>query len=300
MTQQMVGGEDDPIVRRRYALLEKWSQGKRLSKSEFEEIRDLIPTIGEIRQSGNDETAPNAQLVAHYQKAVPDYEKVYGAGERTLKRWIAIGRAANPPELPPLDSPQEMPAWWSRHMKHRVPNKLIFASKAAMAGLPAYRPSESAAIDISALETAAGDAVRQARGYLAAADRHLTEAYASGDDARIEMCQRRWLKALDANRKAEFAANEDAKIKGEWVPLAEVIRDVGQLLEVMKQMRRAARRRILAALRFELSPDHAEQLGQAIEDELARGEAVLRHLKQFRSFEEIDQFELSDDGNDAN
>ena len=135
-----------------------------------------------------------------------------------------------------------------------VPARLI-----VLASERSGEPAEGA-INISDLETAAGDAVKQARSYLAAADKHLTAAYGSGDDARIEICQRRWLKAIEAVRKAEAAAREDEKIKGDLIPRAELLPELSQLLEVMRQMRVSARRRILARFEFDLPAAVLENL----------------------------------------
>jgi hypothetical protein len=227
----------------------------------------------------------------NFQRPLADYQKIYGVCERTLHRWLQAGLLVN--DSPPLDAPEAMLAWWSRHMKQRVPAKLLFAAKRP--GSAAV--SESASIDIETLESAAGDAVRQAGSYLTAAHQHLTEAYKSGDDSRIEITHRRWLKAVEAKRKAEAAAREDAKIKGDLIPAAEILPAIAQLIEVMKQMRRSARRRIPAEARLDLSPEQSEKLDAAIDKELARGEAVFRQLKKFKSLEEIDQFELNDVAN---
>jgi hypothetical protein len=281
--------EPDPIQRRRQALFERWSHGGRLNKSEFEEIRDLLPE-GKCDTRRISPSDPALGGPHAYQKDLIEYESVYGTGLRQIHRWISAGKSANPPELPPLDAPHEMSAWWARHMKHRVPAKLV-----ALALRKPTAASENEGIDISNLQTAAGDAVRQSGTYLAAADKHLASAYASGDDARIEICQRRWLKALDAVRKAEFAAREDAKVKGDLIPKSELLPELSQFLEVMHQMRRSARRRILAKFLVDLSPELTEKLGQAIEQELKRSDAVLRRLKHFRSLEEIDAFELEID-----
>jgi hypothetical protein len=56
------------------------------------------------------------------------YVAIYGTKVRALARWNAIGLSADPPDEPPLDFPEEMPAWWGRHSPHKVPPKLLAAA----------------------------------------------------------------------------------------------------------------------------------------------------------------------------
>lgn len=62
---------------------------------------------------------------ARYVHPLKHYETIYETKARAMKRWIAIGRDATPPELPPLDDPPRMRAWWVRCMSQRVPEKIL-------------------------------------------------------------------------------------------------------------------------------------------------------------------------------
>ena len=67
---------------------------------------------------------------AYKKPRLRDYEPIYGTTVRQLKRWLAIGRKCDPVDLPPLDEPSAMAAWWERmqaanHLKHTVPAKLL-------------------------------------------------------------------------------------------------------------------------------------------------------------------------------
>jgi len=229
----------------------------------------------------------------NYQRKSNDYQKIYGVSERTIDRWLELGKLAIPPDLPPLDTPSAMAAWWARHMKQRVPSNLIFAARSSGSSELGH---EVTSIDIQSLETAAGDALKQSGAYMAAAHQHLTKAYASGDDARIEICHRRWIKALEARRKAESAAREDAKITGDLIPLAELLPELSQLLQVIRQRSDGAPRRVLRRFEYDLPPEIVQQLTAALNFEFEQFRAVLRHLKQFKTSEEVDQFELEDPG----
>ncbi|MDR1284365.1 MAG: hypothetical protein LBK99_26660, partial [Opitutaceae bacterium] len=52
-------------------------------------------------------------------------QKIHPVSLRTLKGWIAIGRDADPPDLPPLDAPERLNDWYSLHKKNRVPDWIV-------------------------------------------------------------------------------------------------------------------------------------------------------------------------------
>jgi len=61
-----------------------------------------------------------------YPAPLIDYAGRYGSAERTIKRWVRIGKDAK--DLCPLDRAVEMPAWWSRRMKQRIPAEILAAA----------------------------------------------------------------------------------------------------------------------------------------------------------------------------
>jgi len=104
-------------------LLRRWSTGGRLTKGELAEIADLVPDTSTVVKRVTRET---------YQRRLQDYEPIYGQkpnDARTIKRWVSLGRQKS--DLPPLDDPASMPAWWTRHMKHQVPKRILDAASAA-------------------------------------------------------------------------------------------------------------------------------------------------------------------------
>jgi hypothetical protein len=74
---------------------------------------------------GGGRRAAVAQVV-EYRRRMDDYAGIYETALRTVKRWAATGREAGDPC--PLDEPGKMPAWWTRHMKHRVPDSILRAA----------------------------------------------------------------------------------------------------------------------------------------------------------------------------
>jgi hypothetical protein len=116
-----------------------------------------------------------AHPLAHYAAA-------FGKSERTLKNYIAAGRDAEPPSLPPFDEPWRMEAWWTTHMTNRCP--AIFRELAAQGDTPVAAPARPAtplddlpmfAPPAAPSSNAAGGATTPAapieRGFLAALQR---------------------------------------------------------------------------------------------------------------------------------
>lgn len=65
-----------------------------------------------------------ARLVGFFNHPLKHYAAVYGyAAEgdaKTIKRFVKKGKEAQPrPDLPPLDDPAQMPAWWRRNFPNR-------------------------------------------------------------------------------------------------------------------------------------------------------------------------------------
>lgn len=83
------------------------------------ELRLEAPEVVNVR------AAARAETRKHYQQPFAVYVKRFGLqakdSERALKRWVAKGREADPPDYPPFDEPHLLGAWWRRHMVWRVP-----------------------------------------------------------------------------------------------------------------------------------------------------------------------------------
>lgn len=79
-----------------------------------------------------------------YARALKHYVPIFERSLRLLKGWIADGRDANPPELPPLDRPEEMLAWWHRVKKNRAPD--VLRRLAAAGGKSVTTPPDPAKI----------------------------------------------------------------------------------------------------------------------------------------------------------
>jgi hypothetical protein len=75
------------------------------------------------KKAGAAASSGAAAGAGEYQEPLAVYAERYGKALRSVKRWVAIGRAAGDP--PPLDAPAEMAGWWSRHMTWAVPDRLL-------------------------------------------------------------------------------------------------------------------------------------------------------------------------------
>ena len=124
MMQRYLASDTPPeelLKARGAALIRRWASGGKLSKEEQKEIADFLPTA---------RTVVTRQTTETYKQPLRGYESVYTTNVRQIKRWIATGRKCVPFDLPPLDRPEAMAAWWERmqaagHMKHVVPEKLL-------------------------------------------------------------------------------------------------------------------------------------------------------------------------------
>lgn len=114
--------EPEQLVETRNALLlARYARAGHLTKEEMSEIRYLLPSMEHIGRRVTRDT---------YQRPLAFYAEQSGYEERNMKKWIKAGRDRTPIDLPPLDTPIEMPAWWGRNMKQRCPSRILaWASK---------------------------------------------------------------------------------------------------------------------------------------------------------------------------
>lgn len=274
---------------RETALLSRYVRGGKVSTSELAEIQHLLPA---------NEGAEVAPIVlpqapagdrSQYKKHLRDYVPIYERHLRVIKGWIAVGKKAvdgngrPAPDLPPLDDPPLMAAWWEKHMTQRVPAKLLsFAVTARTQG--EERKAES--VNVEDINVDNLNSLRQARRYLVAIDRNLSAAYATGDEAGIRRWQKPFNEASESVRKLEAAEREAAKARGDVLPRSEVFTELSQLLELLRQMRSTMRRRISTRL-SDLGPALLERIGAAIDLEREGEDIVLRQAAIFRSIEEV-------------
>lgn len=240
------------------ALFKKWACGGRLAADELVELRawsaappdalpdpaaEPMPAAPSQPFALAPEAGPRfAGSRVKYPEPLATYAARYDCAERSIKRMIELGRYEGekprvPPDLPPLHSPADMPAWWDRrHPGVRCPAGILQAaakarkvshisepaptldSQPASASEPAPEPKNAqpapAAVqrdfsDIRTLDIAAN--VEQLRRSLAIVESQLEEARRGTviegklviDDGVITSRQRDYRETFAELRKAE-------------------------------------------------------------------------------------------------
>lgn len=270
-TSVLADADADTVARlakeRQANLLKIWSTGRRrLTPAELKELEPILPP--EI-------LARPPTKKAGYQHPLSHYVEIYDAAERTLKHWIAIGRHAQPePDLPPLDDPPAMKAWYARNKKNRVPDRLIqlaaqasrLASGEASAFTPPPTPVPAACGNVStsvpastpaapttanapgtppALPPPALGAAPLATGYMATLERlraaeaaagaKYTELILQGKDDEAAAVERRWQKLRTDLRAYEKDAQEVMESQGKLWPADEVIAALHEIHTILLQ-----------------------------------------------------------------
>lgn len=203
--------------------------------------------------------APSPQSVASrvtrgkYQHPLEHYESVYDLKAnkgRTIKRWVATGRKKE--DLPPLDEPARMAAWWGRCMTWTVPARLLTLagsepesprpaspSSVAQPGKEAPPPPRppSNVIQLpegSGFAAAMGRAQEAERTAFAMWQAEITSV--APDAGREEMRRRAWERATEMVRKLEKDAESILSRDMITWPDAEV-----QLVDTMGVINRSLR-----------------------------------------------------------
>ena len=236
------------------------------------------------------------KLRGHYARLYSEYESIYGKGERTVKRWVARGKAASPIDLPPLDTPSAMPAWWRRCMAQEVPDYIARAAELHPAPVvapdpptapapdsppaPAVAPT-AASLDLSSMTVGEGDGVRWARQTAGAVYAKLHAAYLAGRDDEIRSWQPRWDKASQNLRQAEEADRVRQEKMRLLVSREAVSADVSEAIEMLKLMRDNMERRIEEKLPH-LDPDLRARILFAIRQVREKEDLVFAQLPSLK------------------
>lgn len=265
---------------RRANLLRIWASGsRRLSAEEQAEIADMTgntasPTSPSGRGFALDPTAPlPAKLRNYYKFTYADYATgAKGAPHyrnskdgRTVKRWVSFGRNCETPDLPPLDEPGRMAAWFRRAFpREPVPPVLLdYESHApphpqassAVSPVSPGEPGETApeaaritSIALDKLQMGEGEQVQQARAIAKANYARVEESSAKGDSDAYRRWFPVWSDSLELLRKLEKEDREARKASGDLIPRGPVLAEIAQLMEALRIMRDGMVAKILAEL----------------------------------------------------
>lgn len=279
LLERVIEAQADPaavLQKRRSRLLHIYvTAQRRLNEDELAEIADILPDPMQIERRLTKE---------RYSQPQEFYAAKYGYAVRNIKKWLGIGREKCPPDLPPLDSPEQMPAWWSRNMKQRVPQRLLSGAikpeQKSSAGTPpapeAEKPSQKPPTqpqptDVDALK-GTGYAAMLARvnhAELVAWDRWQKSLNKDPfDPSEEEMLRRAYDRAGEQARKV--LKDRDSGLAGDddWGRWEDFEQLAQEHISVLNQSLRSTAVRV--ATKMALPPELFHRLGEAINEELDR------------------------------
>jgi hypothetical protein len=169
--------------------------------------------LDEAAGAPSDRAVARRGTVRAYGQPLQAYATRYGYSLRAIKRWIALGRARDPEDLPPLDDPAEMAAWWERMreagaLKWKVPE--VFGASAVK---PGKKGGPGASEEAAAAKSASVSAAEQPLGF-AAALRRAQEAE--------RLAHERWQQEL-AKQGDEFDALAEKRRAEAWDRAAKLL-----------------------------------------------------------------------------
>lgn len=266
---------------RRANLMKIWTTGsRRLSSEEQSEIADVIGfaeeaddalPLGDPPSFALEPNAPlPAKLRGYYKKVLADYQPDFNRGERAVKRWVSAGRKAKPrPDLPPLDEPHRMAAWWRRLFPSEpVPLELLDYEAKAPTPSPASSeapppsgepvatgaaPAPSAPIFLDRADLGSTEAVRRSAAVEDAYFQLMEKALAEGNRDEAKKWRNEYAEQAELTNRLRRQAREEAKAAGEVLPKGRMIAELAQMLEALRLAHGAMGPKIMADLEKRLS-----------------------------------------------
>lgn len=233
----------------------------------------------------------NTRKHAAYAKPYLAYAQEFDSGARAIKGWVKFGKQND--DLPPLDRPAEMAAWWARVMKHSVPEKLLALSRSPIPPSDSPQPNlpPAAPRDFSHIRGLdLNENVQELRRTLAIDKYLLDEAKAGREESLVALRERNYKSSFELLRKAEITLQNLQQGSGNLIDRDSVEVELAQILESLRIMRETMPRRILAE--FErLLPRRLARVFRIIERFLVPAvekvrlaeEEIFRNLRSFES-----------------
>lgn len=248
----------------------------------------------------------NTRKHVKYPKTYSEYAVFYGKDERTIKRLVRRGKELG--NLPPLDDPPKMAAWWRGSMDSVVPDWLLgfiiadpiapsggaAATHASPGDAGSQRPRDFS--QIKGLDLA--DNVAELRRTHAINKQLLDEALHANppNDTLTQLRQKNFERSFDLLRVSETTLQKFQKDAGDLIDKEAVKSEIAQLLEALRLMRETMPRRILIALE-QLLPRRLQRilakleffLIPAIEKARADEENIFRNLDLLDGLEAVEK-----------
>jgi hypothetical protein len=243
---------------------------------------DSVPPALEL--VGDDGAGKSRARAVRYKLHLAEYAVRFGLpsknAERTLKRWVAVGREKSPADLPPFDEPQLLAGWWRRNMKWRVPpwmEALAQVSPPVELQEQGEAKVEKSADDLppdfqlNGLAADAGDAERElwsmANGFKAEMERSRR----LGNNNRWWSAYNEYRKLLDELRKWEKDRLTKRLQKGEVMETAVVVESLTRIFGSVSQTFTGCMLDLARQLRPDLDPMAARTLIYPMRDKIFAG-----------------------------
>jgi hypothetical protein len=199
------------------------------------------------------------------------YAERYGKGLRSVKRWVAVGRAAGDPV--PLDAPREMAAWWSRHMVWAVPDRLLELAGGVVpervAAAPVEVPQEMPAAEVPGEEMEVGLVAELGRLQRLSADLSVR--------AREPGQAKAYLDAVNRMTILQGRLREEAEKERRLLPRDAVEAALHEFHGPIEREIRMLYRTMMEKMGLSASPEREEAWNRELDRIFARfGEEVLR------------------------
>lgn len=229
---------------RKISLIRRWINGGRLTDDEQTEIADVVRSVDTPREEAKR---------GKYRLEQKDYAAIFGTSDRTIKRWVKTGRDAG--DLPPLDAPGDMPAWWTKHYKHKLPSVILEAARAAApvvvspaqpSGVtspliaPPPQPAPPSPLDVG---TGFEEMLGRVRGAERAAYLDFTAALAANDEGKLPLARKTWSELSKQLRELERDAHDILSRSGATLTKSAVEKTIAEMhLPIVNGLRSMWRR----------------------------------------------------------
>lgn len=188
-----------------------------------------------------------------YRREQKDYAEIFKTSDRTIKRWVKTGKDAG--ELPPLDSPGDMPAWWAAHYKQKIPECIIAVANAVAPAPVAAAPVEEVASAQASQVIDVGTGFREMLGRVRDAEKAAYLEYhvvlKSGDESKLTLARKTWSEISKQLRELERDAHDILSRSGSLVEkssIEKIIAEIhGPIVNGIRSMWRRVKERMTAA-----------------------------------------------------
>ena len=261
---------------------------RKMFEAHAQQIPEPAPPSAEAPPDPAPASAPLPSAPSTEDK-IARWEATYATKRRQLFRYLAIGREKNHPC--PLDHPEQMPAWWSACMKHRIKPAILAAAQGAARAtgipqIPAPQPLDTAPplpSAIPATDPTSYDFLAQVERMRREQFRlhHQLDAARAGrlvgetlyvDQPAVESLLRQSLTLQESLRKAESDLTAWQRDRGQLAPVADVRAENARISGTIF----AAVRRLVKTLRPQMAGLTDAAADQLWESETRRCFAALK------------------------